>query len=120
MLELAHEYDVPTDCRQMNSWARMIVYETEVPEGMIGVEIDVNKQHRFQICGEYCEQGWPVYSVNDQWVDFDGDIWKLGLYRVETTDKVLLHGCGIYGDYILREALADALIKLSDIKEQYR
>eukprot|EP00965_Chrysotila_dentata_P098738 3264391-Pleurochrysis_carterae.AAC.1 len=56
-------------------------------------------------------------TMNDELKDFDGDISKPGFYLVETSDNTLLRGGGIYGYTIVREALANSLIQLSDIKK---
>eukprot|EP00965_Chrysotila_dentata_P164214 5422455-Pleurochrysis_carterae.AAC.1 len=74
------------------------------------------KSRRNALCGEFARLGWPVYSINDEILPFDGNPNKLGKYYVRSADAELLHGDGWYPHYPLMCALEHGIIKLSDVK----
>jgi len=63
--------------------------------------------------------GWPVYNVFDEIKPFDGKI-QAGYYYVETNNYFPFQGNGYYIADLIDYALNKNIIKLEDIKHQYK
>jgi len=80
---------------------------------------DYNKHYSSCFMGQDVKFGWPVYSVFDEIVPFDGKI-EAGYYYVETENFFPFHGNGFYDADLIQFAINEKIIKLNQIKYQYK
>jgi hypothetical protein len=80
---------------------------------------DYNKHYTSNLIGQDVKFGWPVYSVFDEIVPFDGKI-EAGYYYVETDNFFPFHGNGFYDADLIQFAINEKIIKLNQIKYQYK
>ena len=77
--------------------------------------IDIIKSRRNKVLNN--KDDYPVFSVLDDWKQFDGVI-KCALYYVETSSGMPLRGNGFYYYPLVRYCIENNIIAMSDIKMQ--
>ena len=80
---------------------------------------DYNKHYTSCLMGMDVKYGWPVYNVFDEIKPFDGKI-EAGYYYIETDNYFPFQGNGYYVADLIDYALNKNIIKLEDIKQQYK
>jgi hypothetical protein len=79
--------------------------------------IDINGCRR-NIC-KHSNFEFPVYSVLDNWEEFDGFV-ECGNYYIETDNYEPFHKNGIYNEALVKYGLELGIITLDDIKYQFK
>jgi hypothetical protein len=80
---------------------------------------DYNKHYTSCLMGMDVKYGWPIYNVFDEIKPFDGKI-EAGYYYIETNNYFPFQGNGYYVADLIDYALNKNIIKLEDIKYQYK
>ena len=80
---------------------------------------DYNKHYTSCLMGLDLKYGFPVYNVFDEIKPFDGKI-EAGFYGIESKNFFPFHGNGFYIADLIDYALKQNIIKLEQIKYQYK
>ena len=80
---------------------------------------DYNKHYTSCLMGYDLKYGYPIYNVFDGIKPFDGKL-EAGFYGIETNNFKPFHGNGFYLADLIEYALNKKIIKLEQIKYQYK